>query len=348
MAIQETSGSRAVVPVRQRALAPAPRRERGAGRRRGDGGIGARIDEERLATGLGWFSIGLGLAELLAPTAMARLVGLAEGEQSRRLVQGLGLRELTSGVGIIANPRPAGWMWSRVAGDLMDLAVLGAAMRADESRPGRLAAAGAAVVGVAALDVLCAQRLSQRGREETGSALPDWAGTAPEARVHVSEVITIARPADELYRYWRDFRNLPRVMRHLDTVEVVDERRSHWRAKGIFGRAVEWDSEVTEDVPNERIAWRSLPGADIDNAGEVGFSRATGGRGTVVRVALEYRPPGGPLGGILAKLFGHDPGQKIRADLHAFKQVLETGEVLVSDATAKGWGSAQPSGRGGE
>jgi uncharacterized membrane protein len=340
MATQETGHGR--LPARRGEGALAPRRARAEAQRDGNGGLAAEIDEELLATGLGWFSIGLGLAELLAPTAMARLVGVPESEQNRRLLQGLGLRELTSGVGILTNPRPAGWMWSRVAGDMMDLAVLGTAMTADESRPARLAAAGAAVAGVAALDVLCAQRLSARGREETGSAFPDWAGTAPESRVHVAEVVTIGRPADELYRYWRDFRNLPSIMRHLDAVEVMDERRSRWRAKGIFGRRVEWDSEVTDDRPEEHIAWRSLPGADIENSGRVDFRRATGGRGTVVRVEMEYRPPGGPMGGILAKLLGHDPGQKIRADLHAFKQVFETGEILLSDATAKGWGSAQP------
>jgi hypothetical protein len=110
-----------------------------------------------LARGLGWFSIGLGLAEFLAPHAMARLTGVPHP----RLLQFYGLREIAAGVGIFSNPRPAGWLWARVAGDALDLATLGAAMAEDDSEARTKAwIAAAAVAGVTALDVLCATELT--------------------------------------------------------------------------------------------------------------------------------------------------------------------------------------------
>jgi uncharacterized membrane protein len=161
----------------------------------------------------------------------------------------------------------------------------------------------------------------------------------------VTRVITIGRPAEELYQFWRKLENLPRFMRHLESVQTMDERRSHWKVQAPLGRTVEWDAEITEDRPNERIAWRSLPGADVTNSGSVSFERAPGGRGTVVRVELQYDPPGGAIGATFAKLFGKAPEQEVQEDLRAFKQVIETGEVVQSDATAKGWGAAQPPAR---
>jgi uncharacterized membrane protein len=114
--------------------------------------------------------------------------------------------------------------------------------------------------------------------------------------------------------------------------------RSHWVAKGPAGTSVEWDAEITEDRPGERIAWRSVEGADVENSGAVSFEAAPGGRGTIVRVELEYNPPGGFLGAGLARLFGEEPGQQVDADLRRFKQVMETGEVVVSEGTVPGTG----------
>jgi hypothetical protein len=114
---------------------------------------------------LGWFSVGLGLAELLAPRGLSRLIGVRD---HRPLVRILGLREITSGVGILTRPRPSGWLWSRVAGDAMDLALLGAAFRSYRGRPVRLAAATAAVAGVALLDVMCSRELSRVRRRRFG------------------------------------------------------------------------------------------------------------------------------------------------------------------------------------
>ena len=158
----------------------------------------------------------------------------------------------------------------------------------------------------------------------------------------VQKAITINRPAAELYAYWHDFENLPRFMEHLEAVRVTGAGRSHWTAKAPANQTVEWDAEVVEDRPNALIAWRSLDGAAVDNAGSVRFTPAPGDRGTEVRVELRYDPPGGALGATVAKLFGEDPTQQVPDDLRRFKQVMETGEVTQSDASVKGGGPAQP------
>jgi uncharacterized membrane protein len=309
------------------------------------GGALADVDEERLAKGLGWFSIGLGLAEVAAPHVVADLIGVRDDRQNCRTLQGLGLREIATGIGILSQDRPGGWLWARVAGDVMDLAVLGSALAQDDTRRGRTVAATAAVAGVTLLDAYCAQRLSSGPIDWVQARAQGLLGGPQEHRIRVRRAITIDRTAEELYRFWRQLDNLPRFMRHLDSVQVLDERRSHWKAKAPLGRTVEWDAEITEDRPNERLAWRSLEGADVPNDGWVAFERAPGGRGTTVRVELRYDPPGGIVGATLARLFGEEPGQQAQEDLRAFKQVMEVGEVVQSDATAKGGGPAQPSAR---
>ena len=155
--------------------------------------------------------------------------------------------------------------------------------------------------------------------------------------VKVERSVTITRPPDELYRFWRNFENLPRFMDHLESVEVIDERRSRWVAKAPAGRRVAWEAEIITERENELIGWRSLAGADVANAGSVHFRPAPGGRGTEVKVVLEYKPPVGPVGGAVARLFGEDPDQQVLEDLRHFKQVMEAGEVPTTDG--------QPSGR---
>ena len=148
--------------------------------------------------------------------------------------------------------------------------------------------------------------------------------------VHVEQALCINKPADELYRYWRNFENLPRIMTHLESVRVTAERTSHWVAKAprIAGGSVEWDAEITADEPDSRIAWRSLPGSDIDTAGEVRFARALGDRGTEVHVSMSYVPPAGKLGHWLTSMLGQNPKRMIREDLRNFKRIMEIGEIL--------------------
>lgn len=147
--------------------------------------------------------------------------------------------------------------------------------------------------------------------------------------IHVVQTMTIAKTPWDLYQYWRNFENLPRIMTHLESVKVIDERRSHWVAKApsIAGGKVEWDAEIINDEPNALIAWRSLQGADVDNAGSVRFVPALGDRGTEVKVVIDYIPPAGQIGRIIAKLFGEDPEHQIREDLRNFKRIMETGEA---------------------
>jgi uncharacterized membrane protein len=168
--------------------------------------------------------------------------------------------------------------------------------------------------------------------------------------IPVNKSIVVNAEPSELYEFWHDFENLPRFMRHLDSVKVAGER-SHWVAKGPAGSTVEWDAIVTEDRPNELIAWRSLEGSEVQNSGSVRFERAPGGRGTVVHVEIDYSPPGGAVGALVAKLFGEEPDGQLQTDLRRFKQVIETGEVVISDGTLLGEGyseqrPAQPLGVG--
>ena len=157
--------------------------------------------------------------------------------------------------------------------------------------------------------------------------------------MRVTKAITINHPVEEIYAFWRDFENLPRFMHHLQMVETTGGGRSHWTARAPGGGDVEWDAEVTEDKPNELIAWRSIGSDDdIENSGIVRFLRAPGDRGTEVLVQLDYDPPGGKAGSIFAKLLGEEPSQQIDDDLRRLKQVIETGEVVRSHGSPEGMG----------
>jgi len=148
--------------------------------------------------------------------------------------------------------------------------------------------------------------------------------------VHIEQAFTINRSAEDLYNYWRNFENLPLIMSYLESVHVRDDGQSHWVAKApsILGGRVEWDAQVTRDEPNALIAWRSLPGSQIDTAGEIRFSRAPGDRGTEVHVYMDYVPPAGMVGDWIAWVFGSSPKSLIREDLRNFKRIMEVGEVL--------------------
>jgi uncharacterized membrane protein len=145
--------------------------------------------------------------------------------------------------------------------------------------------------------------------------------------IDVTESVTINRTPEELYRFWRDLENLPSVMSQLESVTVYDTVHSHWVARAVGGMRVEWDAEIINEVENELIGWRSVQGADINNAGSVHFEPAPGGRGTIVRVHLRYDPPGGNMGAVFAKLSGNDPATTLERDLRQFKQLMETDHV---------------------
>ncbi len=154
--------------------------------------------------------------------------------------------------------------------------------------------------------------------------------------MHLTGTTTISRPPQDVYEFWRPLEHLPTFMIHLDEVRRIDGGRSHWVATAPFGRTVEWDAETVEDVPGERLAWRSVEGSDIRNSGVIHFRTAPGGRGTEVRVELEYDVPAGKLGQLVARYFGEEPHQQLDDDLRRLKQVIETGEVVRSDGAPGG------------
>lgn len=289
---------------------------------KGDVGGGAG---QGLGRALGWFSLGLGASQAIAPGAVARFIGVDDSGAIRVLMRAVGGRELMAAAAILRRSRPAGWLWARVAGDTMDLVLLGTALSDGRNDRRRTAAAAGAVVGVAVLDLLAAARLSRSPRK-----------LAQDGAMRAKTAITVNRSTEEAYGYWHDLENLPQFMSHLESVEVNGDGRSHWVAAAPAGRKVEWDAEITEDRPNELIAWRSVAGASVDNSGSVRFRPAPGGRGTEIAVEVEYHPPGGAVGAAVAKLFGEQPDQQVRDDLRRLKQVLETGEVVRSEGTPDG------------
>jgi uncharacterized membrane protein len=277
----------------------------------------------QLARALGWFSLALGFAEAAMPREVGQLAGV---RNHSRLIRLLGAREIATGIGILRNRRiEPGPVWARVAGDLIDLALLGSASREYRTNQRRLSVATAAVAGVTLLDVMCAQQLSQSASKESSGELD------------LHKAITVNRPADELYRFWRQLENLPRFMKHLESVTMTGDETSHWVAIGPAGARVEWDARIVEDRPGEVISWRSLENADVQTSGEVRFEKRPNGRGTIVRVLMHYRPPAGAVGSAVAKIFGESPESQVGEDLRRFKQFIETGEI----PTTRG----QPSGR---
>jgi uncharacterized membrane protein len=288
---------------------------------------------EQLARFLGWFSIGLGVAEIVAPRQLSEMIGV---EYRPGVFRMMGLREIGSGIAILSQEQPAGAVWSRVAGDMLDLALLGTQLDSDNPEREKTLAATMSVLGVTAVDLYTAKRLSQQSNAGGGRA----SGGRESARemveagsgIKVKTSITIGRPIGEVYGFWRNFENLPRFMSHLQSVQV-DGRRSHWTAVGPANMRVEWDAETIEDRPEELISWRSLPGGHVDTAGYVRFRPAPGDRGTEVMVEMRYDPPGGVVGASIAKLFGESGQEVVTRDLQAFKNVLETGEVVHSDSS---------------
>jgi uncharacterized membrane protein len=155
----------------------------------------------------------------------------------------------------------------------------------------------------------------------------------------VGRTVTIGRPREDVYAFWRDLPNLAGIMENIERIDTIDAKRSRWVVKGPAGKTVEWDSIVTDDEPGRLIAWRSVEGAEVRSSGRVEFLDAAPGRGTMVRATIAYDPPGGTIGQWIAKLFQREPNLQVRRDLRRLKQFLETGEVT---------SSAGPSGRKSE
>ena len=292
---------------------------------------------------LGWFSIGLGLAEILAPRQVARLIGLDEDDHTT-LLRAYGFREIAAGVGILTRPKPTYWMWNRVIGDTIDLVSLGRAMQSDDNDRSRLGAAALAVIGVTALDVVSSVRLTSEDNPATGHDEGSFALPEPqEGRQQIQATVTVNKTIEEAYAFWKDPTNFSRFMDQIESVQVSGGGRFHWKAKAPAGMTVEWDAEMMTDRPNELISWQSVDGADVRNTGTVKFREAAGGRGTEVELEMEFQPAGGPIAARVAKMLEAIPKTQLKNDLRRFKQLMEIGEVVLSDATAvKGMQPAQP------
>ncbi len=152
---------------------------------------------------------------------------------------------------------------------------------------------------------------------------PGDQGSRPGHTLHLARTITIDRPPEELYAFWRNFENLPRIMRHLDSVRIIDARRSRWRARAPHGTIVEWDAEITHDIPSSEIGWRSLPGAGVPNSGVVRFRPSPLGHGTQLQVEMRYAVPAGRPGELLWRLLGENPQQQLDEDLQQFRRSME-------------------------
>src|SRR5579883_725271 len=267
------------------------------------GGVG-----RQLANGLGWFSIGLGVAELVAPRAMEKVIGVRDRDRRRNVLRAYGMREIAAGVGILSMPSRPEWLWTRVAGDIVDLASLGQAFALRDAKRGRVAAATAAVLGVTALDVLCGTQLSRR------------------KPFRASATVLIGKKPEELYPFWRDLSNVVQLEPYLESVRPLADDRWRWTARIGGGPALEVDTEIVRDQPNQYIEWRSPEGSATRLRAAIRFTPAAGDRGTLERSEVEID---GPLA-LLAKpasAAGIGPELRLEQHLRRFKQLMETGEI---------------------
>lgn len=269
----------------------------------------SRPSPDRLARVLGLFSLGLGSVQIADPDGVNRFVGLRVTPENQAAMRGVGVQELLMGLPLFRRKAPAALLWGRVAGDAMQIGMLAAAMDNKKNDRDRLRTTIGALGAVAVVDLFAAIRASRR------SASKD-----PELRARAS--VTIRRDAQEVYEYWRDLTRLPDIMTHVREVESLGGRRTRWVVDSPAG-PLEWDAEITQDMPGRALAWRSVPGSKIENSGVVRFTPAPGDRGTEVTVELAFTPPGGRLGAKVAKLLGKHPDQQMHDDLDRFKQVLE-------------------------
>lgn len=283
----------------------------------GNGGPKASPQLPALARGLGWFSLALGLGELLAPRQISRAIGVRE--EHATLVTLLGLRELVSGLGILTRQdQTNAWMKSRVLGDVIDLSLLGAAFGTRKRDPVKLVFATAAVAGVTALDVLCAVRGARATREDLRE---------------ITHSIAVQKPIEELYDSMHKLGDLPRAFPHLESVQVRADGRSHFRMKPLAGKRYEWDVEISDAVRPERFSFRCVHGDSIEHCGDVAFQKLGEGRGTLVTIQLFSSPALRRASAVgLSVALGHE----LKAGLRRWKQWLETGEVATTEGQPTG------------
>ncbi|MDQ4044822.1 MAG: SRPBCC family protein [Chloroflexota bacterium] len=277
----------------------------------------------QLASGLGWFSLGLGTVQVAVPGKVNAVIGVHDTSRNRLLQRIFGAQELAMGIGIFSSPRRDLPVASRVVGDLVHVTLVSMALRSKRTDRARAISAIASLAGITALDAVTAASLRA-------------AAPSGEHAQHITYATTVNRPVEDVYAFWRDFTNLPSFMRHLVSVEMTSGTQSRWKATAPAGQTVQWEAEIVEDRPNELIAWRSVDDADVANAGSVRFVPAPGDQGTEVHVTMNYTPPLHEIGTAVALLAGEDPRQQLQEDMLRLKNVLEVGEVVKSAGSVHG------------
>jgi uncharacterized membrane protein len=283
-------------------------------RRNRPNAAGGVPDGQRLAEGLGYVSLGVGAAQVLAPRLVAWLTGVRPSRAHRSVMRAVGVRELGVGAGIMSSSATSPWLWARAAGDAMDLMLLSSGLLSSRVGHRRRLLAVTAVAGVAALDVVAGRRLSVAEAQSGDSS----------TRTHLRAFTTISCEPEQAYRYWRNFENFPNFMEHVESVRVTGDSLSHWRVKGPAGSHLEWDAEIIRDDPSSLISWQALPGAAVSHQGGVRFRRAPGGQATEVSLDIVYSQPAGRAGELAARLLGEHPQQQVTDDLQRFKQLIES------------------------
>jgi uncharacterized membrane protein len=293
---------------------------------------------ESLARALGWLSLGLGLAQVAAPSKVAQLIGVEDDDNTITMMRVVGAREIASGIGILTQPKPTPWLWARVGGDAMDLALLRSAMTSPRADQNRVSAATAAVLGIAAVDMLASSRVMVKpsAQYQPGQARDVRAATA----------VTVNAPKDAVFAVWEGFQSLPRFMSAGASIEILNDQRSRWTLSAPAGITLVWEIEITDVTPNERIAWRTVEGSTATASGTVRFRDAPGNRGTELVFNMHFNPPGGELGKKITQPLADALGTKIGNDLRRFKQLIELGEIVHSDdSIIPGPNPAQPPAR---
>jgi uncharacterized membrane protein len=299
-------------------------------------------NEERIAQGLGVMSLGLGAASILAPTAVCRMVGVDPNGDRVAIARVVGVREVGHAALLFGNRNPAAGAWSRVAGDVLDIGLIALAMGAPRVRRDRLSTVILGLIAITAVDLAASVMTTRSATNGTRRSISGFEDQARPIGRPVRQSITVDRSPDEAYAFWRNLERLPTFMEHLESVEERADGRSHWKASAPLGQTVEWDAEIIEEVPGERLSWRSVEGSGIQNRGTVEFRMAPRDQGTEVVVEMAYEPPAGQLGAVVAKLLGEEPDVQVSDDLRRFKQLLEVGEVVRSDATITGRRGQRP------
>jgi uncharacterized membrane protein len=272
-----------------------------------------KVDATGLIRGLGWFGVTLGIAELAVPRLLADAIGVDRDGPAPAILRAMGVREIASSAAVLVRPDHPAPRWARVIGDAIDIGLLGLALTSPGTGKRRLALALGMVAGVTALDVIAARR-----RGHVRHPVP------------VIAAVTINKPPLEVYEFWRRLEQLPQFMSYLVSVEQHADRRSRWTARLPVGGTVSWEAEIVEDRPGQALSWRSVEGSPVQTRGRVTFTRAPGRDMTEVRVEMQLGVLGRGPSLELARLFARP---QVKGDLRRLKQVMETGEVLRSDAS---------------